>query len=113
MKFAIEVSSSFTAKHWHDKTLNEAAHPHNFRFTVTLSGPLNAEGYIADFREVDQKLKAVSAILEGQILNDIVPVPTAENVAAFIFAEIQKSYPELITKVKLQETADYAATCEI
>jgi 6-pyruvoyl-tetrahydropterin synthase len=106
---SITVASSFTASHWHDKTLNEGSHPHNFKYEVTLEGPLNEEGYLLDFRKVEEKLKQIDAKLEAAVLNDILRYPTTENLAVYIFREVQKDFPQ-ITKVTVREKENYRAT---
>ncbi len=111
MKTSIEVSSSFSAAHWHDRTLNEAAHKHNFKYAAVLTAPLNTEGYIADFRAVEAAMAALNATLEGKVLNDILPAPTTENLAAYIFNALAKNYPQL-TKVIVYEQENYAAVVE-
>ena len=112
MKFSITVSSAFIAKHWHDKTLNEAVHQHHFKYEATLKGPLNTEGYLADFRELEAALAEISAALEGRVLNDILPCPTTENLAAYIFEELAKKFPQTV-KITVWEKENYRASCEI
>jgi len=62
-------------------------HGHNWIVTVYLrSKELNKNGMIMDFVDIKQK---ITAKLDHQILNDIVPFnPTAENLAKFICDEL-------------------------
>ena len=108
--FTITVSSKFTASHWHDKSLNEPAHQHNFKYSVVLKGPLNDEGYLADFRLIEAKLAQISAVLEGKSLNDIFKYPTTENIAFYIFSEVKKTFPQT-REATVYETENYSATC--
>jgi len=108
---SITVSSAFTASHWHDKALNEPVHSHNFKYSVTLTGPLNEEGFLADFRALEEVLKTLNARLENKTLNDIFKYPTTENLAIYIFEEISKTYPQT-SKVTVREKEDYSATYE-
>lgn len=112
MRFSITVSSAFTAKHWHDKTLNEPVHQHHFKYEATLAGPLNSEGYLADFRDLEAALAQISAALEGRLLNDVFPCPTTENLAAYIFEELAKEFPQTV-KITVREKENYYASCEV
>lgn len=107
----ITVSSSFSASHWHDKMLDEAAHPHNFKYEVTLKGTVNAEGFLVDFRAVEATLKRINARLEGTMLNDLLKYPTTENLAFWLFDEIKKEYPQL-TKINIREKENFSAAYE-
>jgi len=109
--FSIKVSSAFKAFHSHDKTLNEAAHSHNFKYTVTLKGPLNDEGYLIDFREIDTLLTQISKMLEGRNLNEVIPVPTTENLACYIFGKVKEKFPQTC-KIELSEKENYQAVYE-
>ncbi|MDR1684314.1 MAG: 6-carboxytetrahydropterin synthase [Elusimicrobiota bacterium] len=109
-KFSISVKSAFKASHWHDKTLNEAAHTHHFKYRVTLEGPLNEEGYLVDFRRLEAALKTLSAKLEGKDLNTIFKHPTAEKLAEYLFDAAAEQFKE-VKEVALQETEDYYAVC--
>ena len=109
--FSVEVSSAFTAFHSHDKSLNEAAHSHNFKYTVTLKGALNGEGYLVDFREIDRLLTEISKTLEGKNLNKIIPVPTTENLAFYIFCKVKEVFPQTC-KITLREKENYQAVYE-
>lgn len=110
-KYSVCVTSSFTASHWHDKTLSEAEHKHNFKYEVLLSGALNDEGYLVDFRALEGCLNSLSKSLEGKSLNAVLKVPTTENLAQYLFAQIQKTYPQ-VKKVTLREKENYAAVYE-
>lgn len=105
---SVTVCSSFTASHWHDKSLNEPKHPHNFKYEVTLEGPLNEEGYVADFRDIEAKLNQINALLEGITLNDILKYPTTENLAIYLFDEIKRDFPQ-IKKILVREKENYYA----
>jgi 6-pyruvoyl-tetrahydropterin synthase len=110
-RFSITVSSAFTAGHWHDKTLGEPPHSHDFEYEITFCGPLNPEGYLIDFREAEAALKRINAAFEGRMLNDIMPCPTAENLALRLLEEARKIFPQA-AKIKLKEKDNYYACCE-
>ena len=68
----ISVKSQFRASHYHDGALNEPLHDHTFIYTVTLKGPLNKEGFLVDFREVEKFLYELSKSLSFKVLNEII-----------------------------------------
>lgn len=107
--FKITVSSSFTASHWHDKSLNEPAHQHHFKYSVSLKGPLNDEGYLADFRQLEALLAQINAGLENRLLNDIFKYPTTENISYYIFTEVKKHFPQT-AEVIVHEKENYSAS---
>lgn len=96
----------FTALHAHDGTLNEAAHSHTFTYEVTFHGPLNEEGYLIDFRVLqDFFAQKITGHLEGTDLNTLFQNPTTEALAVWIFNTIRAQFTQL-TSVKVCEAPD-------
>ena len=109
--FSITVSSAFGAFHSHDKTLSEPLHRHDFKYDITLRASLNEEGYIEDFRKVEDLLKKINVKLEGRSLNEILPLPTTENLAYYIFREVKEVFPSAV-RITLREKENYSASYE-
>jgi 6-pyruvoyltetrahydropterin/6-carboxytetrahydropterin synthase len=95
--FEICVEHTFAAGHalrnYHGKCEN--VHGHNYRVQVCLAGAeLDETGLLYDFAELKKKLRATSEYLDHQFINDLKPFdqlnPSAENIAKFIYEEIQK-----------------------
>ena len=107
----IWVSSGFTAYHYHGGALNEEKHSHNFKYKIFLKGPLNEEGFLVDFREVENILKEINARLENKVLNEIIPPATTEVLAIYLFKEIKKTFPQ-ISRIELNEKENYGAVYE-
>lgn len=107
----IWVSSQFKAFHYHGGALNEQEHSHNFKYKVFFTGPLNKEGFLIDFREVENLLKQINAHLENKILNQIIPPATTEVLAIYLFKEIKKTFPQLC-RIELNEKENYGAVYE-
>jgi 6-pyruvoyltetrahydropterin/6-carboxytetrahydropterin synthase len=68
-------------------------HGHSYRLEVALEGPLQTEGpargMIVDFDEISAVVKpAVIERLDHVSLNDLMPNPTAEHIAAWIWREL-------------------------
>ena len=97
---------SFTAAHGHGGTLAEAPHPHTFAYEITFYGPLNKEGYLIDFRVLqDFFAREINARLHGADLNKQFENPTTEILAIWIFNTVQTKFPQ-IYQVKLAEEKD-------
>lgn len=110
-KVSITVESSFRAAHWHDKSLNEPLHCHNFSYGVTLAGEINGEGYLVDFRALQASLQELNKTLENKNLNELFRYPTTETLAIYIFEELSKQYPKTV-KVIVKEKEGFSATYE-
>lgn len=70
-------------------------HGHNWKIEVQVTGTqLNDIGMVIDFKEIKRHAKEVVAELDHTFLNDHphfkVTNPTAENIAVFLFKEIQR-----------------------
>ena len=107
----ISVKSQFRASHYHDGVLNEPLHNHTFIYTVTLKGPLNKEGFLVDFRKVEQFLCELNESLSNKVLNKIIPNSTTENIAIFLFNKVKEKFPQ-ICKIEIFEKENYSVTYE-
>ena len=96
----------FTATHHHGGTLAEGPHPHTFAYEITFHGPLNEEGYLIDFRVLQDFLaREISAHLNSTDLNTLFENPTTEALAIWIFNTVKKQFPQLVS-VKVCEAPD-------
>ena len=98
--------SSFTATHGHSGALNEAPHTHRFDYRVSFYGPLNNEGFLVDFRAVQQFLQThINTPLDKANLNALFEYPTTENLAIWIFEKVHAQFPQA-TSVRVYEAPD-------
>ncbi len=105
-KVYLTQCGTFTAAHSHDGVLNEPNHEHQFTYQVTFYGPLNSEGFLIDFREVQQFLQTyINDRLHHADLNAHFPYPTTENVAVWLFDTVRAKFPQLV-RVRVAEDAD-------
>lgn len=96
----------FRARHGHGGALNEPVHEHLFSYEATFFGPLNAEGYLIDFREISRAFDAhINARLEGKDLGELFAHPTTEALAIWIFNVLKPLYPQLC-EIKVSEAED-------
>lgn len=99
-------SGSFTASHGHGGSLAEASHTHTFTYEITFYGPLNKEGYLIDFRVLqDFFAREINAHFSGKSLNDFFPNPTTETLCIWLFDTVRQKFPQLC-EVKLAEEPD-------
>ncbi len=116
--FEVCVEHTFAAAHalrnYRGKCEN--VHGHNYRVHVGVEGrELDATGLLYDFAELKKSLRATSEYLDHQYLNELKPFdqinPSAENIAKFIFDEMQKDLRSgSIAYVRVWETDTSSAT---
>jgi len=95
--FEICVEHTFAAAHalrnYHGKCEN--IHGHNYRVQVGMeASELDETGLLYDFADLKKHLRSTSEYLDHQFINELKPFdelnPSAENLAKFIYDEIQK-----------------------
>ena len=59
-------------------------HGHTWKIEVWLHGEIQSNGMVVDFREVKDVIDA----LDHKCLNDILPNPTAENLAMYLLKRV-------------------------
>lgn len=92
----------------------ERLHGHTYKLAVTLKGSPDSEGMVFDFVELKKAVnESVLSRLDHSYINDIIPQPTAEYIAEWIFrtldAPLRRPNCELHS-VRVWETADSSAT---
>ncbi len=87
LKKSFTFDAAHRLDHYHGKC--EALHGHTYRLQVTLQGKPDSEDMIMDFVQLKDLVKElVISRLDHAFLNDIIPQPTAENIAAWIWHQI-------------------------
>lgn len=108
----LKKSFTFDAAHrlerYHGKC--EALHGHTYKLQVTLEGNPDSEDMIMDFTQLKDLIKErVISRLDHAFLNEIISQPTAENIAIWIWrqidGEIQRDNCSLFS-VEVWETAN-------
>ena len=82
-------------------------HGHSYKLFVNIEGAVNPEtGMIIDFDDLSKIVEGkVISRLDHRFLNDLIPLSTAENIAVWIWRELQPVLPGLV-QIEVFETAD-------
>jgi 6-pyruvoyltetrahydropterin/6-carboxytetrahydropterin synthase len=97
------------------KGRREHVHGHNWRVTITVSGPvLDSDGLLVDFHDLERRLESVIAPFHNRSLNEVEPFdeinPTAEHVAKYIAETLFRSMPPTVDSLRAAVTE--APGCE-
>jgi 6-pyruvoyltetrahydropterin/6-carboxytetrahydropterin synthase len=117
MKYSVNVTRDFSSAHalrdYHGKC--EHLHGHNWKVELTITGSkLDKSGMLVDFVRAKMLLEETLMSLDHKYLNNIPQFrktnPTAENIAAFIYASLKTEMKAFgrtglkISKVKVWES---------
>ncbi|MFH1023028.1 MAG: 6-carboxytetrahydropterin synthase QueD [Planctomycetota bacterium] len=68
----------------------ERLHGHTYVLRVTLKGRVNREGMVHDFTDLKRIVgEHVLAKLDHSYINDIIPQSTAENIARWVWEQLE------------------------
>lgn len=99
--------------HYHGKC--ERLHGHTYRLLVTLEGEPDGEGMITDFVELKKTVEEhVLSKLDHSYINEILPQPTAEYIALWIFRALDGPLSRSscrLQEIKLWETETSSVVC--
>lgn len=80
-------------------------HGHNYRVELILQAKfLNDAGFVEDYRDLDAFKEFLDRTFDHRHLNDIIPQPTAERLAAYLY---ERAWPLCMAKlvaVRVSET---------
>jgi 6-pyruvoyltetrahydropterin/6-carboxytetrahydropterin synthase len=99
----------FSAAHWLPEVKDghpcKRMHGHNYVVEVELRNEISGNGFCGhlDFYEIDAQVKPVIDRLDHRVINDFITNPTAENIALYFLAEINKER-SIFYSVKVWET---------
>ncbi|MDT0263414.1 6-carboxytetrahydropterin synthase QueD [Jatrophihabitans lederbergiae] len=96
---------------WHPG-LCSRLHGHTYKLEVSVAGPLNDHGIVADFADIREVIKShVLDRLDHRMLNDIIDNPTAENVAVTVWCWLHDA-GLATSQVRLWETSTAYVTVD-
>jgi len=118
--YELRITDEFSAAHQLSffKTGCERLHGHNWKVEVCVQGKnLNPDGILIDFKELKRIVAEVLSPLDHRFLNEVVPFntvsPSSENLANYIFNEVQKRLPSndlRVSRVRVWESDNSCAS---
>ena len=108
MRTRLTCSFSFEAAHrlpWHAGKCKDL-HGHGYRLEVTVQGPLDADGVVMDFADLEAAVqREVLDRFDHTYLNDLMDNPTAELVADEAWKRLEAAGLPVV-RLRLWETPD-------
>lgn len=86
-------------------------HGHSYRVAVLVRGPVNSMGWVCDFAEIDALARPLVEALDHTSLNDVLPNPTSELLAAWFLRRL-RALPHLYA-VTVSETERSSVTVSV
>ena len=82
-------------------------HGHSYTLIVEVDGPVQPEtGMVIDFDDLSRAVQEkVISRLDHRLLNDLIPLSTAENISVWIWQQLKPALP-ILSAVQVFETAD-------
>ena len=111
----IKLIRSFSAAH-HLPQYEGACHQlhgHTWKTVFVIDGPVQADGMVCDFKVIKKLLD--NNLPDHQLLNELLPNPTAENLAQYLFDKIApqlKAQNLTLKTVEVWESENAAAILE-
>lgn len=65
-------------------------HGHTYTTEVIIDGPVGDDGFVMDFYSLKRLISVALEDLDHRDLNEIIPKPTAERIAEWIFQHLKK-----------------------
>lgn len=76
----------------------ENVHGHTYEVEIAVEGPVHPQtGMVVDFSALkDSFNERVHGVLDHQLLNDHIGVPSTENVAAWVMSRVRQDVPDVV-----------------
>ena len=75
-------------------------HGHTYQAEIEIEGEISTSGWVMDFADLDDLARPIVAELDHRHLNEIIPNPTAELIAAWILERVPSA-----VRVRVSENA--------
>ncbi len=91
--YELELDMDFDSAHflpgYNGKCANQ--HGHCWRIIINMyTSTLDQQHMVMDFKKIKDEINK----LDHQMLNNFIPMPTAENIAGYLFDQIENLIPE-------------------
>ncbi len=106
MKMIVGVSEKFSSAHFipgHEKC--GKIHGHNFKVEIEVEGEVDESGMVIDFFDLKRELRDVLKDFDHNILNEIIEIPTSENICLEIYKRLLNKGLNVV-KVRVYESED-------
>ena len=101
-----EFSASHQLNHLPNEHKCQRLHGHNFIAELVLKSPvLDNNGFVVDYGDLKPFKDYIDQTLDHRHLNDIIEVPTAENIARHLYDVAWKLWHNVSITVRVSETA--------
>jgi len=82
----------------------ETMHGHTYKMHVTVKGDIQPNGMVIDFAELKKIVQnKIINKLDHQLINEIIEIPSAENIAIWAWEQLEKDLK--LYEIKVWETA--------
>jgi len=109
-EFTFDAAHNLTE--YHGKC--EHLHGHTYRIAVVVKGEPDKESMVIDFCELSSVVKErVINVLDHSYINDILPQPTAENIAIWIWKQLEQAVMRDNCKLEIVEVWETASSCAV
>lgn len=112
--FQFEAAHYLPDKEVYGKCRN--LHGHTYTLILEIEGKLQEEGWILNFSKFGEIIKkSILTKLDHSCLNDYIKIPTAENIALYIYRSLKECFKNediRISKIQLYETKNSYAVLE-
>jgi 6-pyruvoyltetrahydropterin/6-carboxytetrahydropterin synthase len=83
-------------------------HGHTWKVTVEVMGPVEANRMVLDFHQLNEVVGKVLKKLDHSLLNNILEVPTCENLVQYLKRELELPIPNLHRVIVQEGEGGYA-----
>ena len=109
-EFTFDAAHNLTQ--YHGKC--ERLHGHTYRIAVVVKGAPDKESMVIDFCELSSIVKErVLNVLDHSYINEILPQPTAENIAIWIWKQLEQAVLRDNCKLEIIEVWETASSCAL
>lgn len=78
-------------------------HGHSYKLIVKVTGPITSNGWVCNFKDLKAVVnRFVEERLDHNFLNEVIKVPTAENLACYIHSQLKPRIQQLVTLSSLR-----------
>lgn len=109
-EFTFDAAHNLTQ--YHGKC--ERLHGHTYRVAVVVKGLLDKDSMVFDFCELSSIVgERVLSVLDHSYINELIPQPTAENIAIWIWRQLEQAVLRDNCALEVVEVWETASCCAV